>query len=80
MRKNNKKPVDYKTLNASQLREHIAHLEKEALNFDVRLSSFMWNTRNDDSPFVQKKLERLWDIAFKMWSQIAEIEKWRKVK
>ena len=72
-----KNKFSYKHLNKEELKALTNKLTKEATIFELKLSSFMYHTRNDTSSSTQQKLERLWFAANTLWQKILEVEKWR---
>lgn len=77
MKKKHTQKIDWKTLTKDELKTLSDQLEKEATQFDEKLSRYLANTKEDKSEEVKKKLDMLWSIANSMWSKVRAIENWR---
>jgi hypothetical protein len=70
--------VDLTKMTKYELAKYSEKIEQEAMTFEKRLDSFMYNTSDSVDETVHKKLERLWFAANTIWKNLRRVETLRR--
>jgi hypothetical protein len=77
-KQSNKKFIDFGKLSKKELEDLSTRWEKDAYHFELKLGSYMHETRFSSSPDVQEKVDRLWNVGKNLWKRLSILETWRR--